>query len=132
MNITYQINAPVTAEAVADLFRSSRIIRPVDDLPRIQQMLDHGNLTLTAWDGDKLVGIARSLTDFCFCCYLSDLAVAGDYQRQGIGKELVRRTYEQLGSNVTLLLIAAPTANEYYPHIGMEKQERAWWIPRTT
>jgi ribosomal protein S18 acetylase RimI-like enzyme len=132
MNITYQINAPVTAEAVADVFRTSGIRRPVDDLPRIQQMLDHGNLTVTAWDGDQLVGIARSLTDFCFCCYLSDLAVRGDYQRQGIGRELVRLTYEQLGSNVTLLLIAAPEANEYYPHIGFEKQERTWWIPRRT
>lgn len=132
MNITYQINTPLTAEAVADLFRTSGIRRPVNDLPRIQRMLDHGNLTITAWDGDRLVGIARSLTDFSFCCYLSDLAVRREYQRQGIGRELIRLTYEQLSSDVMLLLIAAPEANEYYPHIGFEKQERAWYIPRRT
>ncbi len=130
MNLTYRVNAPITAEAVADLFRSSGIRRPVDDLPRIQRMLDHANLTITVWDGDKLVGIARALTDFSFCCYLSDLAVARDYQKNGIGKALVHRVQEAIGDESMLLLLAAPEAMEYYPHIGFQKVERAWEIPR--
>jgi GNAT superfamily N-acetyltransferase len=130
MTITYRVNAPITAEAVADLFRSSGIRRPVDDLPRIQRMLDHANLTITAWDGEQLVGIARALTDFSFCCYLSDLAVARDYQKSGIGKALVHRVQEAIGDESMLLLLAAPEAMAYYPHIGFQKVERAWEIPR--
>jgi GNAT superfamily N-acetyltransferase len=130
MNLTYRINAPITAEAVADLFRSSGIRRPVDDLPRIQRMLDHANLTITAWDGEKLVGIARALTDFSFCCYLSDLAVARDYQKSGIGKALIRQVQKAIGDESMLLLLAAPEAMEYYPHIGFDKVHRAWEIPR--
>ncbi len=130
MELTYRVNAPITAEAVADLFRSSGIRRPVDDLPRIQRMLDHANLTITAWDGEQLVGIARALTDFSFCCYLSDLAVARDYQKSGIGKALVHRVQEAIGDESMLLLLAAPEAMAYYPHIGFQKVERAWEIPR--
>ncbi len=130
MELTYRVNAPITAEAVADLFRSSGIRRPVDDLPRIQRMLDHANLTITAWDGEQLVGIARALTDFSFCCYLSDLAVARDYQKSGIGKALVHRIQEAIGDESMLLLLAAPEAMAYYPHIGFQKVERAWEIPR--
>ena len=131
MELIYRINAPVTAEVVADIFRASGIRRPVDDLPRIQKMLDHANLTITAWDGEQLVGIARALTDFSFCCYLSDLAVDKAYQRQGIGKELVRRVQEAIGEESMLLLLAAPEAMDYYPHIGFQKVGRAWAIDRT-
>lgn len=130
MELTYRVNVPVTAQAVVELFRASGIRRPVDDLPRIQKMLDHANLTITAWDGEKLVGIARALTDFSFCCYLSDLAVDKAYQRQGIGKELVRRVQKAIGEESMLLLLAAPEAREYYPHIGFQKVDRAWGIDR--
>ena len=80
MNLTYKINTKITAEDVADLFKRSGINRPVNDLPRIKKMIDNSNLTITTWDGDKLIGISRSLTDFCYCCYLSDLAVDKKYQ----------------------------------------------------
>ncbi len=131
MQLSYRITTPITAQLVADLFRASGIRRPVDDLPRIQRMLDHANLIITAWDGEKLVGIARALTDFSFCCYLSDLAVDKTYQRQGIGKELVRRVQQAIGEESMLLLLAAPEAKEYYPHIGFQKVDRAWAIDRT-
>ncbi|WP_335339610.1 GNAT family N-acetyltransferase [Ferroacidibacillus organovorans] len=91
-SIEYHFNAPITGEEVADVFKRSGINRPTADVERIQKMIDHGNLIITAWDGAKLVGMARSLTDFCFCCYLSDLAVDKDYQRCGVGKELIRQT----------------------------------------
>ncbi|MEP7199582.1 MAG: GNAT family N-acetyltransferase, partial [Chloroflexota bacterium] len=92
MNLTYQINTPITAEQFVALCLSSGLRRPIDDQPRIQRMLDHANLTLTAWDGETLVGFARSLTDYGFCCYMSDLAVRAEYQRHGIGQQLIRRT----------------------------------------
>jgi len=78
-------------------------------------MLDHANLLVTAWSGDRLIGVARSVTDFHFCCYLSDLAVAVDFQRQGIGKELMRLTQAELGPRCTLILLSAPAAVDYYP-----------------
>ena len=131
MNITYRINAPVTVEQVIDLFRSSGIRRPIDQPERIGRMLQHANLTITAWDGEKLVGIARALTDFSFCCYLSDLAVEKAYQRGGIGKELIQRVQAAIGEESMLLLLAAPEAKDYYPHIGFEKSDRAWIINRT-
>ena len=131
MAIEYRTNYPVSAEAVAQLFRQSGIRRPVDDLDRIQQMIDHANLTITAWDGELMVGIGRSLTDFSFCCYLSDLAVDKDYQRQGIGKAIVAKTQEILGDDVMLLLLSAPEAMSYYPRIGFEKSDNAWIIQRT-
>jgi predicted N-acetyltransferase YhbS len=130
MKIAYRLNVPLAAQQVAELFRASGIRRPVDDLERIQKMTENANLTLTAWEGEKLVGIARALTDFSYCCYLSDLAVHRDYQRRGIGKELVQRTHEILGDEVMILLLAASEAMEYYPKIGFEKAENAWKIPR--
>ena len=130
MGITYRISAPITTEQVIDLFRSSGIRRPIDQPERIRRMLQHANLTITAWDGEKLVGIARALTDFSFCCYLSDLAVDKAYQRQRIGKELVRRVQEAIGEESMLLLLAAPEAREYYPHIGFQHVDRAWAIDR--
>ncbi|MCI2430895.1 GNAT family N-acetyltransferase [Candidatus Acetothermia bacterium] len=130
MKIAYRLNVPLAAQQVAELFRASGIRRPVDDLERIQKMTKNANLTLTAWEGEKLVGIARALTDFSYCCYLSDLAVHRDYQRRGIGKELVQRMHEILGDEVMILLLAAPEAMEYYPKIGFEKAENAWKVPR--
>jgi GNAT superfamily N-acetyltransferase len=130
MPITYRRDAPLEAAAVADLFRRSGIRRPVDDLARIQAMLDHANLTLSAWDGERLVGIGRALTDFRYCCYLSDLAVDRDYQRQGIGRSLVGQLSEVLGEEVTLLLLSAPEAMAYYPHIGFTRIENGWIVNR--
>lgn len=129
-SVTYAIEERVDAAEVADLFRRSGINRPVDDLPRIEKMVAHANLMITARDGERLVGIARALTDFSFCCYLSDLAVDRVRQRQGIGRELVRRVREAIGPDSMLLLLAAPTAMDYYPHIGFDKVENAWTLPR--
>jgi GNAT superfamily N-acetyltransferase len=126
--ITYRLNAPLDLDAAIDLYRASTLgeRRPIDDRACMQRMLDEANLTITAWDGETLVGIARSLTDWCYCCYLSDLAVRDTYQRRGIGKELIRRTQAELGPKATLILLAAPAAVDYYPHIGMEQHPSAW------
>ena len=118
--ITYREGNHLDIDQVIELSRASTLgaRRPVDDRARMQQMLSAANLVVTAWDGPKLVGISRSLTDFAFCTYLSDLAVHLDYQRAGIGKELIRRT-QRAGGQATLYLFAAPAAVDYYPHVGM-------------
>ncbi|HET9486401.1 MAG TPA: GNAT family N-acetyltransferase [Chryseosolibacter sp.] len=123
MPISYSSNAKITAQQFTDLLRRSTLDqrRPVNDPSRIQKMLDHGNILITAWDNDNLVGVSRALSDFSFCCYLSDLAVDEAYQHRGIGKELVRLTHEVSGPDTMLLLLAAPAAEKYYPKIGMEQ-----------
>ena len=93
-------------------------------------MLDNANLTVSAWDGDKLVGVARALTDYGYCCYLSDLAVDKEYQRKGIGEELVNQVRTQVGEETTIMLLSAQEAMEYYPKIGFEKTDNAFLIPR--
>lgn len=120
---------PSPAE-VAELFRASGIRRPTEDLARIEKMLSHANLVICARHAGALVGIARALTDFAFCCYLSDLAVHRDYQRNGIGKELVHQVRQQLSDEVMVLLLAAPEAMDFYPPIGFQKAANGWIIPR--
>ena len=90
------------------------------------QMIAHGNLVVTAWDGDLLVGISRSLSDFCYITYLADLAVRQSHQKMGIGKELIRRTQAETGPEARVILLAAPAAERYYPHIGFAHFPQAW------
>jgi ribosomal protein S18 acetylase RimI-like enzyme len=131
LEIIYRVNPWLEAHEVAGLFKSAGLRRPVDDLNRIQRMLNNANLTIAAYHEDRLVGIARGLTDFSYCCYLSDLAVAKEYQGRGIGRELVRRMKDMLGDEVMLLLLSAPNAMSYYPYIGFEQADNAWIIHRT-
>lgn len=121
--IVYLNNVSLSAEAFIDVLRRSTLDarRPVHDGRRIQAMLDHGNILITAWHGATLVGISRALSDFAFCCYLSDLAVDVSYQHRGIGKRLIDETHAIAGSQTTLILLAAPAAASYYPKIGMER-----------
>jgi GNAT superfamily N-acetyltransferase len=104
--------------------------RPVAERPTIESMLAHAAVIVTARDGGRLVGVSRAISDFSFCTYLSDLAVDQAYQGQGIGRELIRRTHAAAGLNTSLVLLAAPKAQTYYPHLGMTKHESCWWIPR--
>ena len=89
-------------------------------------MLNNSNLIITTWDGERMVGISRSLTDFTYVAYLTDLAVDSEYQRQGIDKQLIRGTRQRLGRECMVVLLAAPKANEYYPKLGFEHNPRAW------
>ena len=130
MNITYKTEAIPDIDEITDVYRSSGINRPADDSDRITRMYANSNLVITAWDNDLLVGIARSLTDFCYCCYLSDLAVRREYQHYGIGRELIRRTKEKIGDQTMLLLLSAPGAMEYYPKVGFEKVDNGYIIKR--
>lgn len=131
MSAIYKIGLTPGTESIIEIYESSGINRPTADPERIAKMYENANLIITAWDKDRLVGIARSLTDFCYCCYLSDLAVRKEYQKRGIGKKLIEMTKEQIGPQTMLLLLSAPAAMEYYPGIGFEKVENGFIIKRT-
>ena len=105
--------------------------RPADDLARLERMLRAADIVATARDQGRLIGISRAITDFSYCCYLSDLVVDLAYQRQGIGKRLIAETHEAAGKTTTLILVAAPAAESYYPKIGMHHVTSAWSIPPT-
>ena len=127
--IAYSTSNDLDLDAVIELYRASTLgeRRPVDDRERMRLMLANANLVVTAWDGELLVGIARSVSDFSYATYLSDLAVRLSHQKQGIGRELIRRTQEQ-GGLASVILLSAPKAVEYYPRIGMTQHASCWWL----
>lgn len=130
MSINYHLNITPTAAQIIEVYESAGLNRPTEDKERIGKMYANSNLIVTAWDGDILVGVARSLTDFCYCCYLSDLAIREEYKHKGIGKELIRLTKEKIGDQTMLLLLSAPGAMEYYPKVGFDKLNNAFIINR--
>lgn len=131
-SIEYKINEPITTEQFIELLKSATLgeRRPIDDRACMEGMISNGNLTVSAWDNGELVGIARSVTDFYYACYLSDLAVSQKYQKTGIGKQLQILTQKQLGPHCKLILIAAPAADSYYGHIGYSRNPRCWVLER--
>jgi GNAT superfamily N-acetyltransferase len=126
--INYRADNDLNLDVVMDLYRASTLgdRRPVTDRERMAAMMRNANLIITAWDGDLLVGISRALTDFSYATYLSDLAVRLSHQRSGIGKELIRRTQEAAGPHSMLILLSAPAAATYYPHVGFTPHPSAW------
>jgi len=125
--IRYRIGNDLDLDEVIELYVDSTLgeRRPVTDRRRMEGMLRHANLVITAWDGDVLVGISRSVSDYHYATYLSDLAVRLSYQRQGIGRELIERT-QAAAPDAGLILLSAPAAEQYYPHIGFEPHHSAW------
>ena len=130
IEITYQHNLPLDPRDVIRVFQASGITRPVNDLPRIARMFAAPALTISAWHEGRLVGLSRSLTDYAYCCYLSDLAVDREYQGCGIGKELIRRTRETVGDEVSVVLLSAPGAMSYYPALDFAAADNAFLIKR--
>lgn len=128
--IHYAIDRAVTLEQFRDVLARSTLgeRRPLDNDECMRGMIVNADIMATAWDGDKLVGVSRSLTDWTYACYLADLAVDVAYQRDGIGKQLIDLTQRQLGPLCKIILLAAPAANEYYPRIGFEHNPRAWML----
>lgn len=128
MDIQYHVNKTVSVEQFRDVLNNSGLgeRRPVEDSACLEGMLSNANLIVSAWENDTLIGIARSVTDFHYACYLSDLAVDQSKQSHGIGKQLQQLTREQLGPRCKLILVAAPAANEYYKKLGYENNPRCW------
>lgn len=130
MDVEYRINEPVTVEEFIALLSRTSLgeRRPIDDVQLIKGMLDHANLIISAWHGQQLIGIARSVTDFNFCCYLSELAVDETIQAKGIGKALLKHTKAALEKNCMLVLLSAPKAESYYPNVGFDAHHSAWTL----
>ena len=133
MNITYSSTAKISADQAIDLYIRSTLgeRRPIHKRQAFENMYQHANLIISAWDGDKLVGISRSLTDFSYVAYLSDLAVDVQYQKQGIGKQLIEKTKSDLEPECMLVLLAAPKAREYYGPLGFEQHPSAWILKKS-
>ncbi|WP_392385167.1 GNAT family N-acetyltransferase [Marinomonas primoryensis] len=128
MEVEYKINQTITADQFIGLLSKTSLgaRRPIDQVETIDAMLANANLLVTAWQGDRLIGVARSVTDFAFCCYLSDIAVDESIQASGIGKTLIRMTKEALKPTCSLILLSAPQAVGYYPKIGFTQHNSAW------
>ena len=132
MNVIYQIEPLLSAEEFREILVHSTLgeRRPVDDFSRLKQMCENASLIVTARLDGKLIGIARSITDFVYCTYLSDLAVDKAYQQRGIGKQLILETKKQT-PQATLILLSAPAAVNYYPKIGMTRHEHGFLLRET-
>jgi GNAT superfamily N-acetyltransferase len=128
MSVDYQLEPDLSADEFIDVLQRSTLAerRPVADRARIERMLSGADVIATARIGGQLVGVSRAITDWAYCTYLSDLAVDQAYQRQGIGRQLIERTHGAAGLSTTLILLAAPAAVEYYPHIGMQHHPSCW------
>ena len=126
--LTYRTNHPVSrAQFIALLQKTSLgARRPLAEAERIDARLQNADLLISAWDDDRLVGIARAVTDYAYCCYLSDLAVDEAWQRRGIGQELLTTLKQALHPQCKIILLAAPQATDYYPHIGFTQHPSAW------
>jgi GNAT superfamily N-acetyltransferase len=132
MSIEYKVNEPITADQFIALLEASTLAerRPIEDKECMEGVIANSNLTVSAWKNGELIGIARSVTDFHYACYLSDLAVCETHQKSGIGKKLQILTQQQLGPKCKLILLAAPAANAYYEHIGFNHNPRCWVLDR--
>jgi ribosomal protein S18 acetylase RimI-like enzyme len=132
MQVVYSLEPHLSPQDFRAVLISSTLAarRPVDDLARLQQMLKGADIVVTARAEGRLIGVSRAVSDFSYCCYLSDLAVDVAYQRQGIGKRLIAETRSVAGEGTTLLLVAAPAAEGYYQKIGMQHLNGCWAIPR--
>lgn len=130
MNFTFTFDKIPEIQDIINIYETAILKRPTTDKVRITKMYENSSLVIAAWHEEKLIGVARSLTDFSYCCYLSDLAIHPDYQKHGIGKKLIDLTQEKIGVHCMLLLLSVPTAMEYYPKIGFEKVENGFIIKR--
>jgi GNAT superfamily N-acetyltransferase len=133
VTVDYRLEPDLEPAEFIDVLVRSRLgeRRPIDRPEVIAAMLANADVVVTARANGRLVGISRAVTDFAYCTYLSDLAVDEAYQRRGIGRELIRRTHEAGGLGTTLILLAAPKARTYYPHIGMQPHDSCWVIARS-
>ncbi len=131
--IDYRNELDLSADEFIDVLERSTLAerRPVGDRACIENMLRNASVIITARKNGFLVGVSRAISDFAYATYLSDLAVDADVQRQGIGRELIRRTHEAAGRETSLILLAAPKAVDYYPRIGMQSHDSCWISPST-
>jgi ribosomal protein S18 acetylase RimI-like enzyme len=132
-NVIYTTESNLSVREFVDVLRRSTLAerRPVDDASTMAGMLANADVIVAARNEDGLlVGISRAISDFSYCTYLSDLAVDVAFQGRGVGRELIQQTHLAAGLGTSLILLAAPKAETYYPHIGMLHHNSCWRIPR--
>ncbi|HWB08707.1 MAG TPA: GNAT family N-acetyltransferase [Pirellulales bacterium] len=127
--IEYRSDIRPDAAVIAELFAAAPLNRPLDDVERIGRMYAASNIVVTAWDGKRLVGILRGWTDGAFDGYICDLAISPDVQRQGVGRKLLHLATSGK-PDVQFVVRASPIAREYYQHLGWQKIENGWFLPR--
>lgn len=130
MEVTFRTDVSPSVEQIITLYRDAGLPRPIGDRARIQTMFENSDLIVTAWAGEELIGICRCITDWVWACYLSDLAISPEFKQKGIGKKLIDVTKERVGEQTMILLLSVPTAMEYYPKVGFNKEDRAFSIDR--
>lgn len=128
--IDYRIDAPLALADILRVLDASGIQRPTQDPARIGRMFAAADIVVSAWHGERLLGLCRALTDFSYCCYLSDLAVDQAFQRRGIGGGLVEQLRAELGDEVSIVLLSAPAAMGYYPALGFSPADNAFVLRR--
>ena len=128
MTIKYKTTQTLTVEEFINILERSTLgeRRPIDDEKCIQGMLDHADVLVIALDDEKVVGVARAVTDFHYACYLSDLAVDVKYHKMGIGQRLIEEVEKSLNENCKIILLSAPDAAEYYSKVGFTQHPSAW------
>lgn len=132
MKIDYQLDPQITSEQFIEILENSTLAdrRPVDSIECVEGMIKNADIIITATIDNKIVGVARAVTDFTYACYLSDLAVDEIYQRNGIGKGLLQKVQEQLSPKCKIILLSAPDATEYYPKIGFKQHNSSWTLDK--
>jgi len=131
MEISYKTDIIPSTDQIIELYETSGLPRPTYDVERITAMFKNSDLIVTAWDGDNLVGVSRTITDWVWSSYLADLAVNPNYKKSGIGKKLIEITREKVGEQSMVLLLSVPTAMEYYLKVGFKKEDRGFLIERS-
>lgn len=132
MKIDYRREDDLSADEFIDILNRSGLAerRPVAERERIEKMLAHANLIVTARTEDGvLVGVSRCLTDFAFCCYCSDLAVDSAFQGRGIGERLIGESAAEASEYAHFFLLSAPKAEKFYERIGMTRHAAAFERP---
>lgn len=127
--IVFTIEKSLDVSEFIEVLKKSTLAerRPVTDEQRISSMCNNANLIVTARLNGILIGVARSITDFVYCTYLSDLAVDVKHQKNGIGKRLIEET-KKVSPQAKLILLSAPASIDYYPKIGMKKHNHCYFI----
>lgn len=131
MPVRYEVNAKLTGGDLKGIFEASGLRRPTGEGERLDRMGRNAGVTVTAFEGERLVGIVRAVTDFAYCAYISDVGVRSEYQRRGVGREMVRRLREHQCEEVQLLLLENPDARGHYAKLGFERADNAWKVPRS-
>jgi GNAT superfamily N-acetyltransferase len=127
--LTFSLDRRPEVEAIRALYAASPLRRPIHDPERIRRMFEGSNVVITAYAGDRLVGVLRGWTDFVYDGYICDLAIHPAFQKAGVGRRLLDLAKE-VGEGVQWLLLASPIAKDYYAHIGWEQVPNGWRFPR--